>query len=76
MSLDNGFASYYQSLDQEKCAQEDAFQDWFEKNERDLREEFLAQVEGLFDDDYANYVSDNYEKFEAWAKDRYEKEAK
>ncbi len=70
--MSNGLAAYYESLDYAKCTQEDLFQAWMEKNESDLEEQFLAQVDGLLDDEYADYVSDNYERFTEWAKEQWE----
>ncbi len=68
MNSGNGFADYYESLHQIKCAQEDAFESWYDENQNTLREDFSATLtdEEEFDD----------AEFMEWAKEQFERETK
>lgn len=62
------FADYYESLDQVKCAEEDAFQAWYEQRQHTLREDFSADL--LDEEEFKE------DEFMEWAKDLFERETR
>lgn len=68
----NGFAEYFENLDQANCATQDAFQNWFDTNETDLREEYENHLYKLSGEDGEPHLYDE-DEFVKWAQEKWEK---